>query len=249
MRNKIKGILVFVFFIPFFCLKGQSLGIYRHIYPSRFTYLGRVDSSLFEKNKVKLEKMELTRIIGDRGFTHKLHNNFDSSFNIISREYFLNDEPVSFEEIQKKSSENFSYKYKSKKRNSKNKSSYLDDDIKNLKIDRDSFGNKKEIYFNYPSEKESIIIKYDYNYKLKTGKSTIIIRGVKYLRSTLTLNLENKIEYERFFSLNYNTTSYLDLQNAEPYWVDYYEYYENGLTKSHIAKSSKYTYITNHIYE
>ncbi len=44
------------------------------------------------------------------------------------------------------------------------------------------------------------------------------LNGVKYLRSMVDLNINNKIELEKFYSLDYNSTSYLDLQKCTTDW-------------------------------
>ncbi len=238
-----KGFLVLIFFSNSIFLNAQIVGVFIHIEPSFFINVGRVDSSLYLLNNVKKETQKLTKINDDVEFSHKIINYFDSSGNKILQNYFLNDSLVSFQELHKQSTKTYHKKQRTnKKTNSKNE---IKEEIyyNILKIERDSFGNKKEFFLLFINENDTIKINYDYNYKLKNGKSTMYLNGVKYLRSMVDLNINNKIELEKFYSLDYNSTSYLDLQKAEPYWVEYFEYYENGLTKSFIAKSDNYTYI------
>ena len=166
---------------------------------------------------------------------------------IILENYLIDGVIVSEERKNELLDKKFGYYHTkiNKSRNKKSKEEKIDSSlymVNKWDIITDSLGNITCSSFPYPILEDTLKINYEYNYKLKTGKSSMTYNGIKYLRSTFTLNSNNRIEIENYYLLKYNTTSYKELQETLPRLSYGFEYFENGLLKTLILKTSA-TYI------
>lgn len=111
-------------------------------------------------------------------------------------------------------------------------------------------GNIVNITFYNNHYRDTVSIVYSYDYNNKSGKSIEYFQGKKYLRSIISLNTNNQVFKESFYMLDYLKTDYKEMQQAIPFRVCLYEFYENKLLKeiTLITKYSTITYLHNYTF-